>query len=347
MSSVTPGPTNSLTDVAGLVVGHAQDDSVRSGCSVVLSEYRPCVAAVDVRGGGPGTRETDAIGLGRLVGQADAIVLSGGSAFGLDAAGGVQAWLRENQRGFDTGAVLVPIVPSAILYDLANGGDKEWGFSPPYRALGAEAVSNLSRHVDIGTVGAGYGARAGSLQGGIGTASAFDPVTGATVGALVAANPFGEVIAPDGHFLAAPYEQGSEFGGLGSSPSPMPADPIFPKLGAESGVGSLSLNTTLGVVATDAKLEHGEAFRLACMAQAGLGRAIRPAFSPFDGDTVFALSTGFKAAIDPVGLARLGTLAADCLSRAIAIAVYNAHAIDPSWPAWKDRFGPERQTNKP
>ena len=339
MSGVSPGPGNSLTDVAGLSVGNAHDAAVRTGCTVVLCDDQPAVAAVDVRGGGPGTRETDAIGLGRLVGKADAIVLSGGSAFGLESATGVQSWLVKQGRGFDTGAALVPIVPTAILYDLANGGAKDWGDDPPYRILGAEAVANTKQEVPIGTAGAGYGARAGSLQGGLGTASAVDPVTGATVAALVAVNPFGDVIGPDGRFLSACVEQDAEFGGLGTPRVPFPADPVFPKLATGHGVGSASFNTTIAVVATDATLDHGQTYRVACMAQGGLGRAVRPAFTPFDGDTVFALATGRAEAVDAVGLARIGTLAADCLTRAIAIGVHAATALDASWPAWKDKYG--------
>ena len=339
MSGVAPGPTNSLTDVAGLSVGNSEDAHVRTGCTVVLCDEKPAVAAVDVRGGGPGTRETDAIGLGRLVGKADAIVLSGGSAFGLDAAGGVQGWLAAQGRGFDTGAAIVPIVPSAILYDLANGGNKDWGVTPPFRALGLAAVEAVGASFEIGTAGAAFGARAGSLQGGLGTASAFDQETGCTVGALVAVNPFGEVIAPDGKFLSAAYERNGEFGGLGPSLDSLPADPVFPKLATGKGVGSVNFNTTLAVVGTDASLDHGQTYRVACMAQGALGRAIRPAFTPFDGDTVFALATGRAGPADAVGLARIGTLAADCLTRAIAIGVYAARTLDPDWPCWRDRFG--------
>lgn len=338
MSRVSPGPKNSITDVSGILVGNAQNTAVRTGCTVVCGEQGSFISAVDVSGGGPGTRETDAIALGRLVKRSNAIVLSGGSAFGLDAASAVHAGLAGKGIGFDTGAAIVPIVPSAILYDLGNGGDKEWGSEPPYRSLGKAAFEAVSADFDLGTKGAGYGAKAGSLQGGLGSASAQDPETGATVGALVAVNSFGEVVAPSGHFLAAMFEQGEEFGGLGAPPESLPAEPIFPKAKIGQRTPPVGLNTTIAVVATDASLYHDQAYRVACMAQAALGRAIRPCFTPFDGDTVFALATEDAGPVDALGVARIGTLAADCLTRAIALGVYHATTLDPSWPAWRDRF---------
>ncbi|MEM6496710.1 MAG: P1 family peptidase [Pseudomonadota bacterium] len=341
--AVRPGPKNALTDVAGLAVGNAQDPSIRSGVTVVHCVEGSAVTAVDIRGGGPGTRETDAIGLGRLVKTADAIVLSGGSAFGLEAAGGLQNWLAQRGQGFNTGAACVPIVPTAILYDLANGGDKSFTTaspldSSPFRRLGVEAIETASDHFETGTSGAGYGARAGALQGGLGTASAFDPATGATIAALVAVNSFGDVTGPDGRFFSASIEQDGEFGGFGPSAEPLSLEPQFPKLQRQKGVGTASMNTTLAVVATDSDLDHGDAHRIAVMAQAGCARAIRPIFTPFDGDTIFSVATGKTPKPDAVGVTRIGSIAADCLARAVAIGVFSARTVDASWPSWRDRY---------
>ncbi len=337
MSGVRPGPRNALTDVAGLLVGNAEDRNVRTGTTVILCDSIRAVAAVDVRGGGPGTRETDALAPGRLVQSVDAVVLSGGSAFGLDAAGAVQVWLAEQDRGYDTGPMRVPIIPAAILYDLGNGGDKTWGMNPPYRTLGIQAAAAAGRNFRLGKAGAAYGAQAGSVEGGLGTASALDPVTGATVGALAAVNCFGETFGPDGHFLAAPYEQDAEFGGHGPGRVLSSAEPVFPKLKPHHQSRARE-NTTIAVVATDARLSHDDTLRLVAMAQAGLARAVRPVYTPFDGDTVFALATGAGPSVDTVGLARLGAIAADCLARAIARGVYEAVALDPSRVAWRDHF---------
>lgn len=338
MTDYLPGSRNSLTDVPGLAVGNAEDSAVRTGTTVVLSTGERCVAAVDVRGGGPGTRETDALAPGRLVDRIDAIVLSGGSAFGLDAAGAVAAWLAPQNRGFFTGEAYVPIVPSAILYDLGNGGDKDWGLDPPYRALGIAAAKAAGSDFSLGNAGAGYGARAGSLEGGLGSASIVDPETGATVAALVAVNSFGETVTPNGHFFAAPYELAEEFGGRGPDPDPVDPAPSFPKLEKRNQAALERLNTTIAVVATDATLDRVETRRMTVMAQAGLARAIRPIFTPFDGDTVFGLATGQGPSVDPLGVARLGALAADCLSRAVARGVYEAAAHGPDYPCWTTRF---------
>lgn len=336
MSGIHPGPRNSLTDVAGLLVGNAQDETVRTGTTVILCDSIRAVAAADVRGGGPGTRETDALAPARLVDGIDAVVLSGGSAYGLDAAGSVAAWLGARHRGFNTGDTHVPIVPAAILYDMANGGDKEWGEDPPYRALGRRAAETASADFALGRSGAGYGARAGSLAGGLGSASAVDPVTGATVAALVAVNCFGETVFPDGRFFAAPFEQNGEFGGLGASTGPADPEPAFPKL---SGHAAMRQNTTIAVVATDAILGHTNVQRMTVMAQAGLGRAVRPIYTPFDGDTVFGLATGTGPVVDLLGLARIGAIAADCLARAVARGVYESSAHPGRAPSWRDRFG--------
>lgn len=329
--------SGSLTDIPGLRVGHAEDRRALSGVTAIVFDA-PTVAAVDIRGGGPGTRETDLLDPERTVAGVDALVLSGGSVFGLDAASGVTAWLAETGRGFAVGPARVPIVPAAILFDLLNGGDKQWGRYPPYRELGyAAAASANSGPVAMGSVGAGLGARTANLKGGLGSASAAVEGTGARVAALVAVNALGRVTVGDGpHFWAGPFEEGAEFGGLGPAAT-IPPDaftwPTKPMPGA---------NTTIAVVATDARLTKAEARRLAVTAQDGLARAIVPAHTPLDGDLVFAAATGAVPLADPVGdLARLGDAAARVLARAVALGVYHASALPVTGAqgAWRDRFG--------
>jgi len=325
---IRPGPRNLITDVAGLRVGNAEDWAARTGVTVVLPEER-AVAAVDIRGGAPGTRGTDALDPASLVERVDAIVLSGGSEFGLDAAAGVVSWLAASGRGLDVGGVRVPVVPAAILFDLLNGGDKDWGEDPPYRALGREAVAAAAEDFRLGNAGAGLGAKAGQLKGGLGSVSAVDPETGATVGALVAANPVGSVVMPgQATFWAWMLEQDDELGG-----QPLPTGPVggadFSVASALSASGRAGANTTLAVVATDAALTRSEARRIAIMAHDGFARAIRPVHTPFDGDVVFALSTGRRVLPErrAVAVARLGAIAADAVARATARGVYLADGL--------------------
>ena len=320
-----PGPRNLITDVAGLRVGQAEDEAARTGVTVILADDR-AVCACDVRGGAPGTRETDALAPENLVDEVDAVVLSGGSVYGLAAADGVTAALGAAGRGYRLSAAATvpvsPIVPAAILYDLANGGDKAWGENPPYRTLGAQAARVAADRFALGTAGAGFGAMAGRLKGGTGSASAVGE-EGFTVGALAAVNSYGSVVAPGTRaFWAAPYELHGEFGGLGPAALRAPPD----DWGLAKGPPTGRSNTTITCVATDAALTPAEAKRLAIMAQDGLARAIRPAHSPFDGDIVFALATGRRPLpeLRLLSLARLGALAADCLARAIARGVYEA-----------------------
>ena len=329
------GELNLITDVAGLKVGNADDARLASGVTVLIPD-RPVVAAVDVRGGGPGTRETDALGLAGTVEEVHAVVLSGGSAFGLSAATGVQSYLRERGIGFDVGGQRVPIVPQAILFDLLNGGDKDWGPSPPYERLARLACEAASLSFELGSSGAGHGATTATLRGGLGSASELLE-GGLVVGALVAANPVGSVtVGSTRHFWAAPFEQGAEFGGLGW-PSPMLDDATQHRL-----KGGPQQNTTIAIVATNARLTKSEAYRLAVMAQTGLARAILPVHTPLDGDTVFALATGEVALTGGArGLALLGAAAADTLTRAIARGIYEAASAPPFWkgpPAWRTRF---------
>ena len=326
---------NLITDVPGVQVGHAGDANLGSGVTAIVFESA-VTASVDVRGGGPGTRETALLDPAQTVEGIDAIVLAGGSAFGLDAASGVQAWLREQGRGFQVRDARVPIVPGAILFDLLSGGDKNWERYPPYRELGYEAAKNAGPGFSLGSVGAGLGATTANLKGGIGSASAKTR-SGITVGALAAANAAGSMTIGDTpHFWAAPFEQDAEFGGRGW-PASLPADAL-----AFRSKGYLGENTTLAVIATDAKLTKAQAKRVAVMAQSGLSRAIHPVHTPLDGDVVFAAGMGTRPLPDPVfALSELGSLAAHVLARAIARGVYEAKALSypGAVPSWRDRFG--------
>ena len=336
---------NLLTDVPGLKVGNAEDKRAFTGVTVVLPEAS-CTAAIDIRGGGPAGRDTGALSLAGTVDQIHAIVLSGGSGFGLAAATGVQSWLARRSIGFEIGAARVPIVPQAVLFDLLNGGDKTSVENPRYEALGQQACESAGGLFTLGSAGAGFGATTATLRGGLGSASEV-MVDGLVVGALVAVNAVGTVtLGNTPHFWAAPYEQKAEFGGRGL-PSPMPADALTPQL-----KGGQAENTTLAVVATNARLDKRAAHRLAVMAQTGLARAIYPVHTPLDGDTVFAISTGEIALSDPVvDLARLGAVAGNVLARAVARGIYEAAAAPSGWtgpPAYASRFGlrqsAERQT---
>jgi len=313
-----PGRRNLITDVAGLRVGNAADARLKSGATVVLAD-RPVVAAVSVMGGAPGTRETDLLAPDKLVQEVDALVLSGGSAFGLDAASGVADGLRAAGRGFAVGDQRVPIVPGAILFDLLNGGDKDWAENP-YKALGRAALGAVTADFDIGTSGAGAGATTDGLKGGLGSASSVLG-GGLTIGALVAVNALGSVTVGEGpHFWAAPWEMGDEFGGLGPGGGFDPGcEPAPAKRLGEA--------TTIAVVATDAALSQAQAQRMATAAQDGLARAIVPSHTPFDGDLVFALATGERPLADPLADPfRLGHAAAATLARAVARGVFAARA---------------------
>jgi L-aminopeptidase/D-esterase-like protein len=332
-----PGPRNTIGDVAGVLVGHADDHALASGVTAIVFE-RPAVASVDVRGGGPGTRETDLLLPERTVERIDAVALSGGSAFGLDAAAGVVAALAEQGRGFEVGPMRVPIVPGAILFDLTNGGDKDWGRYPPYRELGFAAAQAAGRTVRLGSVGAGLGARTGALKGGVGSASSVTAGQGLMVGALAVVNALGSATIGAGpHFWAAAFEMEGEFGGLGPAPE-VPPEAWFPPEKPFAGA-----HTTLAIVATDAVLSKSEARALAVMAQDGLSRALVPCHTPLDGDVVFSAATGHAeiAGDRLTTLAMLGHVASMTLARAVARGVYEARAL--SYPgaqtSWRDRFG--------
>jgi L-aminopeptidase/D-esterase-like protein len=330
---------NLLTDIAGVSVGHADDAALASGVTAIIFD-KPAVASIDVRGGGPGTREDALLDPVSTVDAIDAITLAGGSAFGLEAGGGVQAWLAEQGRGFRIRDAVIPIVPGAICFDLLNGGNKAWGRFSPYRDLGyaAAAAAAAGGVFALGSAGAGLGATTANFKGGLGSASAATPA-GVKVAALAVVNAVGSVTVGDGPwFWAAPYEVDGEFGGRGMPPSFVP-DMLKLRIkgGAEA---SAAESTTLVVVVTDAMLTKPQAKRLAMIAQTGMARAIYPVHAPLDGDVVFAAATGEKP-IDPLfGLTELGMIAANVVARAIARGVYSATALPflGALPAWKDRF---------
>jgi L-aminopeptidase/D-esterase-like protein len=298
---------NAITDVRGIEVGHAQDDQALTGCTVVLCR-KGAVAGVDVRGSAPGTRETDLLNPINLVEKVHAIVLAGGSAFGLDAATGVVRYLEENQIGFDMGAVKVPIVPSAILYDLNLGrADVRPDSAMGYRA----AVSASSKAPAEGNVGAGTGASVGKILGmksamkaGVGTVSVN--LHGVVVGALVAVNPFGDVIDPANGKVLAGVRSGT----------------TLQKLKRMQVRPEATSNTVIGVIATNAKLTKAQATKVAQMAQDGIARAIKPAHTMFDGDTIFTLATGEKKA----DVSTIGAYAAEAMTEAILRGVKMANS---------------------
>jgi L-aminopeptidase/D-esterase-like protein len=323
---ITPGPRNSITDVAGIRVGNAESAALTTGATVIIPDA-PAIAAVDVRGGGPGTRDTEALAPQSTVQEVHGIALSGGSAYGLDAAGGVMHWLRQQGRGFAIGGDVVPIVPAAIIFDLATGGPKHWDH-PPWWGLGYDAATAAGTDFALGNAGAGLGATAGRLKGGLGTASV--QWNGFTLGALAVANPMGSAVIPGTRtFWAWPFELANEFGGQ-TPPQGPPAD-LTHTFTSQPGA-----NTTLAVIATDARLTRPQAMRIALMAHDGFARALRPVHSPLDGDTVFVLSTGAKPLADRVGdLAQLGMLAADCTARAITRGIHEAAPL-AGWTAYRD-----------
>ncbi|WP_433406580.1 P1 family peptidase [Streptomyces sp. CA-146814] len=343
---------DALTDVAGVRVGHAQVGGVGalSGTTVVLAPEGGAVAAVDVRGGGPGTRETDALDPRNLVQRVDAIVLTGGSAYGLDAASGVVAWLEEQGRGVRVGTEpgqVVPVVPAAALFDLGRGGD--WRARPDAStgraAVEAAAASEPGTPVAEGSVGAGTGAVAGQLKGGIGTAS-VRLASGVTVAALVAVNAAGSVLDPRTGVLFGEY-------GTGEPPA-HPADSTHAEAvrqlarereAAEAaGGGAPPFNTTIAVVATDADLTRAQAQKLAGTAHDGMARAVRPVHLLTDGDTVFTLATGRVpvAAENPAAVNEILAAGADVLARAIVKAVRAArsiHGAGGTFLAYADLYG--------
>ena len=334
-----PGPRNLVTDVPGLSVGHAHDARLASGVTVCLIDG-PNAASGVVVGGAPGGRQTALLSPETINTGLDAVVLSGGSTFGLGAADGVQAWLREAGRGALFGGVRVPLAAQAICFDLVNGGDKDWGRYPPYRELGHAAAAGAAADFALGTVGGGYGATTADLKGGLGSASTVSSA-GHVVGALVVVNAVASAVVGGGpHFWAGPYEEGDEFGGLGPCPT---ADAATRRLAWKGGPGTddVAPATTIALVATDAVLDKAQCRHLAGAASGGLHRGLRFAGGITDGDTVFAVSTRRRPMTEPLrDLTEIGALAGDCLARAIARGVHAATALPfpGAKPAWRDRF---------
>ncbi len=329
-----PASLNLITDIPGLTVGNAHDERLASGVTVVLFDA-PATASVVTVGGAPAGRDTGCLEPDAMVQQVDALVLSGGSGFGLDAASGVQAWLREHGKGFAVGPATIPIVPQAILFDLLNGGDKNWNRFPPYRDLAYAAATQAGKRFALGTAGAGYGALTVDLKGGLGSASAITP-SGFTVGALAAVNSVSSALIGDGpHFWAAIVEEGDEFGGLGL---PQKISAGMRRLVWKGGPQPA---TTIAIVATDAQLTKPQAKRLSLAAQGGLAKALRIAHGFTDGDTVFAAATGRKPLTDITNqMTEIGAVASDCLARAVTRGVYEATALPftGALPGWRERF---------
>lgn len=332
---MTPGPRNLITDIAGLRVGNAEDHRIKTGTTVLVAD-QPFIASVDVMGGSPGSRETELLAPDKLVEGVDALVLSGGSAFGLDAASGVTDALRRKGRGFRVETAMVPIVPGAIVFDLLNQGEKDWDINP-YRALGEAALAAAAEDFALGTAGAGTGALTANLKGGLGSASLVLP-GGHIVGALVVANPTGSVTVGDTpHFWAAPFEFGAEFGGRG----PFPGTVSFEQSArCKRDWVSPIASTTIAIVATDAVLSKAQAKRLAVAAQDGIARGVSPAHTQVDGDLVFSVATGEKP-IDRalLDILQIGHAAAICLARAMARAIYLASsAPGDTLPTWQQKW---------
>jgi len=330
----TKHPAGSITDVAGIEVGHFTDPRRPTGCTVIITRDG-AVAGVDVRGAAPGTRETDLLHPSNLVDRVHAITLAGGSAWGLDAASGVMQWLGQNHIGLQVGFGLVPIVPAAVLFDLSVGD----ATIRPDASAGYQACMAASRHAPAeGNVGAGAGAPVGKLfgleramRGGIGTASVT--VDGITVGAIIACNAVGDVINPaNGQVLAgARTPDGASL--LNSR------DAILAGIAPQSPLAGT--NTTIGVIATDALLTKAQAHRLAQVAHDGLARTINPVHTMLDGDTLFALGTG--QAGKAADMLLLSTLAAEVTARAVVRAILAAKGISSGgmrWPAACDLLRP-------
>ncbi len=334
---IITGAKNCITDIPGLKIGQAEDAGVKTGVTVILPDL-PARASVDVRGGGPGTREIMALEPGGLVDKVHGVVLSGGSVHGLAAADGVTARLGAQGRGYAPGPDIPvsPIVPSAILFDNANGGSKAWGTQPPFRALGMAACDAACNDVREGAAGAGYGAMAGIYPGGIGTASEVVPMPSGdiTVGAIIAANPVGSPYLPGTQCPHAwLYEAGGEFGGV-RPPADYDLKPardtkldVLAAREAEGG-SAAGQSTVIGCVAINVGAAQSDLKRIAIMAQDGLAMAVQPSHTPLDGDTIFTLGISEfgidSAPLSPVSLALIGQAAARTVARALTRGVIMA-----------------------
>ena len=329
---------NLITDLHGIRVGHVQDQKQRTGVTVLLFD-KPVVASGSFLGGAPALRESALLEPEMSVEGIDAIVLSGGSTYGLDATAGVQARLRElySSLPLADGKIRVPIVVQASLFDLANGGNKDWGLYSPYAEMGYRAATMAQAGpFPLGTVGAGTGATTATLRGGLGSASATTPA-GHTVSALIAVNAVGTATIGDGpHFWAASFEQGHEFGGLGMPPH-LTAQDLTLRTKPDYVAG-----TSIGVIATDATLSKSQAKRMAILAQDGVARGVYPAHLPEDGDAIFGVSTkSAPAPATPEEWREILHAAMQVTARAIARAVYEAAPLPGThaFPTWQERFG--------
>lgn len=329
---------NLLTDIPGISVGHVTDPALGSGTTAILFDDLVTASGI-ILGGAPGSRDTALLAPEMRVEGVHAFVFSGGSAYGLDAAGGVQAALREQGRGLNIRGALVPIVSQAVIFDLLNGGNKDWGLFSPYRQHGYDAAC-AARYggFALGTVGAGAGATTATIKGGIGSAAGI-AASGHIVAALAVVNAVGSVTIGDGpYFWAAPFERDGEFGGRGW-PASVTAEDLRVRF---KGTPLPANATTVALIATDAVLDKGQAKRLAIMANDGLARAIFPAHAPTDGDTVFAAATGRRPLADvDRDLIEIGATATAVMARAIARGCYEATTLPypDALPAWRDRFG--------
>ncbi|MCB8873981.1 P1 family peptidase [Acidisoma silvae] len=332
---------NLLTDIPGLIVGHATDLALGSGVTAILFD-EPATASVSILGGAPGSRDTALLEPEMTAGGVDGFALGGGSCFGLDAAGGVQAWAREQKRGAVFGGVQVPVIPQAIVFDLTNGGDKNWGRFSPYREMGyAAAEAATDGAFALGTVGGGTGATTPLVKGGLGSAS-METRAGYKVAVITVANPVGNPLVGQGpHFWAAPFEQGGEFGGLGFPSHALSAEDLKLRAKGLPDDPNPPTATTIGLVVTDAPLTKAQAKRLAIAAQDGLARAVHGAHLPFDGDTMFSAATGKGEAVSPQVLTVLCHAAMMVTARSIARGVFVATALPypGALPAWKNLFG--------
>ncbi len=346
-----PGNKNLITDIPGIQVGHAEDNTIGTGVTVITGD-NPFSTAVDVRGGGPGTRETDMLSLENSIGRADAIVLSGGSAFGLDACSEVQDLLRQDNKGYKVGKAIVPLVPGAVIFDL-NINDKPYvntiGEYSPWRILANKAYKSANTDFILGSFGAGCGATTATLKGGQGSSSwsqTFSNGEKYTVGAIVINNAVGNPLLNEGpHFLSAHLEFDNEFGGYGASndlyDNILRAKRLPQSIGKTEISNDISSNTVIGVVATDAPLTRTNLKRLAIMAHDGIARSLSPAHTPMDGDTIFSITTSHdikKQVLDNVDILALGSRASDCIARACNRAIYEAEAVGNSKPGWKNFF---------
>ena len=352
MKTITaPGSKNLITDVSGVQVGHAEDYKIGTGVTVITGD-NPFSAAVDVRGGGPGTRETDMLSLENSIGRADAIVLSGGSAYGLDASSEIQDLLRDDGKGYQLGKAIIPLVPSAVIFDLNindNPHVNKLGHRSPWRNLANQAYKSCSNNFLLGSYGAGCGATTATLKGGQGSSSWKQKYSNGqeyTVGAIVINNAVGNPLLNKGPcFLSGYLEIKKEFGGYGTSNENFDhvirSKRLPRSIGIADTFNQISSNTVIGVVATDAPLSRANLKRLAIMAHDGIAKSLSPAHTPMDGDTIFAISThqNNKSELDNIDILAMGSRISDCVARACNRAVYEAVSTIKSKPTWKELFG--------